>query len=115
MRRRARSRGHPARQRRVRKALLPRPVQLQRAQRLAMGAVSADLGTRQQDLKSEVAFDLLAQPLQGFAEKFLHLAATQTDDVRVLLLQASLIIMPVSYTHLDVYKRQRRNSAGRSC
>src|SRR6476646_5297203 len=36
---------------------------LARTQRLAMSAITAHFGTRQQHLKAEVAFDLLAQPL----------------------------------------------------
>ena len=62
-----------------------------------MSAVAADLRARQQDLKSEVAFDLLAQPLQGFAEKFLHFAAAQADDVRVLLFQAGFVVVLVAF------------------
>ena len=61
-----------------------------------MGAVAAHLGARQQDLESEVAFDLLAQALQRFAEEFLHLAAAKADDVRVLLLQAGFVIVLVA-------------------
>ncbi len=77
--------------------MFARLLQFERTQgALAAGAVPADLSTRQQDLKSEVGFDLFAQPLQGLSEKFLHLAAAQTDDVRVLLLQARLVVMLIA-------------------
>src|SRR6185369_15480988 len=69
---------------------------LARAERLAMRAVSADLGARQQHLEPEVAFDLFAQPLQRIAEKFLHLAAAEAHDVRVFLLEPRLVVMLVA-------------------
>ena len=49
-----------------------------------------------------MAFDLLAQPLQGLAEKFLHLAAAQADDVRVLLLQAGFVVVLVAFVVHEV-------------
>src|SRR5215468_9054231 len=58
---------------------LSRVFDLFRPQHLAMGAVAADLGPRQQNLKSEVRLDLAPQPLQRIAEELLHLAATQAD------------------------------------
>ena len=61
-----------------------------------MRAIAADFRPRQQHLKSEVAFDLFAQALQRLAEKLFHLAAAQADHVRVLLLQAGLIIMLIA-------------------
>ena len=64
-----------------------------RAQRLAMRAIAAHFRSRQHDLKSEMRFDLLAQPLQRFAEKLLHLAAAQADHVRMFLLAARFVVM----------------------
>ena len=61
-----------------------------------MRAIAAHFGARQQHLKSEVALDLLAQPLQRLAEKLFHFAAAQADDVRVLLLQARFVVMLVA-------------------
>ena len=74
----------------------PRLFHFLDAQRLAMRAVAAHLGPRQQDLKSEVALDLLAQPLQRLAEELLHLAAAQADHVRVLLLHAGFVVVLVA-------------------
>src|SRR5579883_2958282 len=67
-----------------------------RAQRLTVRAIAPHLGPRQQNLETEVALDLLAQPLQRLAEKLLHLAAAQADDVRVLLFPPRLVIMLVA-------------------
>ena len=61
-----------------------------------MRAVAAHLGAGQQHLEAEVLFDLLAQPLQGFAEELLHLAAAQADHVGVLLLHAGLVVVLVA-------------------
>ena len=61
-----------------------------------MRAIAADLGPREHDLESEVRFHLPAHLLQRLAEKFLDFAAAQADDVRVLLLQASLVVMLVA-------------------
>src|SRR5438067_483167 len=72
---------------------LARHFDLARAQRLTVGAVAADLGAGQQDLEAEVALDLLAQALQRLAEEFLDLAAAEADHVRVLLLEARLVVV----------------------
>src|SRR5947209_7238878 len=71
-------------------------LELTRTQRLAVRAVPADLRARQQNLKPEVTFDLLPQPLQWFAEKLFHLAAPQADDVRVFLFQLGFVVMLVA-------------------
>src|SRR5579872_6289746 len=62
-------------------------------QSLAVRAIAAHFGARQQHLKSEVSLNLLPQALQRFAEKLFHLAAAQADDVSVLLLQPRLVVM----------------------
>ena len=41
-------------------------------------------------------FDLFAQPLQGFAEELLHLAAAEADHVGVLLLHAGFVVVLVA-------------------
>jgi len=61
-----------------------------------MRAIAAHFRPRQQNLKSEVALDLLAQPLQRLTEEFFHLAAAQADHVRMLLLQPCLVVMLVA-------------------
>ena len=61
-----------------------------------MRAIAADLGARQQNLETEVALDLFAQALQRLAEKLFHLAAAQADDVRMLLLEAGLVVVLVA-------------------
>ena len=61
-----------------------------------MRAITTHFRPRQQYLKSEVALDLLAQPLQRLAEELFHLAAAQADDVRVFLLQPRLVVMLVA-------------------
>src|SRR5581483_6318035 len=67
-----------------------------RAQRLAMRTIAADFGARDQDLKTEMRFHLAAKLLQRLAEKFLDFSAAHTNDVRVLLLEASLVVMLVA-------------------
>src|SRR5580658_5497496 len=67
-----------------------------RAQCLTMSAIAAHFGTREQDLKTEMALDLLAQPLQRLAEKLFHLAATQANYVRVFLLEAGFVVMLIA-------------------
>ena len=56
----------------------------------------SDLGTGENDLKTEVRFDLTAQTLQGLAEELFHFAATEADHVRVFLLAPRLIIVLLS-------------------
>src|SRR5206468_1762055 len=68
--------------------LLASFLNLLRAQHLAMGAVAADFGPGQHDLKPEMRLDLAAQPLQRIAEELFYLAAAQADDVGVFLLRA---------------------------
>ena len=43
-----------------------------------------------------MTLDLFPQALQRLAEKLFHLAAAQADDVGVLLLEASLVIMLIA-------------------
>ena len=66
------------------------------AEGAAMGAVSADLSARQYNFKSEVRFHLLAHFLKRRPEIFFDFAAAEADDVRVLLLEARLIIMLIA-------------------
>jgi hypothetical protein len=66
------------------------------AERLAMGTVAADLGSRQKNLKTEMRFHLPPQALQGLAKELLDLAAAEADDVGVFLLQPGLVVMLVS-------------------
>jgi hypothetical protein len=73
--------------------IVARRFNLLSAQHLAVGAVAADFGPRQHDLKSEVSLDLPAELLQRVAEELLHLPAAKTDDVRVLLLGACLVVV----------------------
>ena len=90
---------------------------LARPQRLAVRAVAAHFGARQQDLKSEMAFDLLPQALQRLAEKFFHFAAAQADDVRVLLFQAGFVVVlvaPISASG-PAHPPARRPSAFSAC
>ena len=58
-----------------------------------MRAIASHFGSRENDLKSEMGFDLAAQPLQRLAKKLFHLAATEANDVRVLLLAAGFVVM----------------------
>ncbi len=58
-----------------------------------MRAVPANFGSRQNDTKSEVTFNLAPQPLKRFSEELFHLAARKTDDVRVLLLAPRLVVV----------------------
>src|ERR1700722_15164024 len=67
-----------------------------RAQGLTVGAIAAHFGARQQYLKTKMAFDLLAQPLQGFAEKLFHLAAAHANHVRMFLFEARLVVVLVA-------------------
>ena len=68
-----------------------------RAQNLAVRAVAAHLGPRNHNFESEVPLYLLAHALQRLSEELLNTAASQTDDMRVLLLQASLIVVLVAF------------------
>src|SRR5436190_2198433 len=79
--------------RRNRRRHVARVLDFLRPQYLAMRAVAADLGARQQDLKSEMGLNLSPQPLQRVAEKLLDLPAAQADHVRVLLLGARLVVV----------------------
>jgi len=56
-----------------------------------MRTVAAYFRARQNDLKSEMGFDLTPEPLQRFAEKLFDFAAAEADDVRVFLFSARLI------------------------
>src|ERR1700677_2305074 len=67
-----------------------------RAQRLAVGAIAAHFGARQQYLKTEMAFDLLPQALQGLAEKLFHLAAAQANHVRMFLFEACFVVVLIA-------------------
>ena len=66
------------------------------AEGAAMGAVSADLSTRQHNFKSEVRFHLLAHFLKRRAEIFFDFAAAEADDMRVFFLEARLVIMLIA-------------------
>ena len=54
-----------------------------RAQRLAVRAVAANFGAGENDLKTEVRFNLLAEAMQRLAEKLFDFAAAEADDVGV--------------------------------
>ena len=58
-----------------------------------MRTVSTHFGARENNLKSEMRFDLLAQALQGLAEELFHFAAGEANDVRMLLLAPRLVIV----------------------
>src|SRR6185503_12275070 len=58
-----------------------------------MRAVSADFGAREGNLESELRLDLATHGLQLFAEKFLDTAATQANNMRMLLFQTGLVVM----------------------
>jgi len=61
-----------------------------------MGAVSADLRAGEHDFKSELRFHLFAHFLERLAEIFFNFSAAETDDVGVLLLQTSFIVMLIA-------------------
>src|ERR1022692_4433383 len=61
-----------------------------------MGAVTAHFGPCQNDLETEVTLNLFPHLLQQIAEKFLNLAAAQTNHVSVLLFQARLVVVLVA-------------------
>ncbi len=61
-----------------------------------MRAIAAYFRTRQQHLKSEVALNLLSQPLQRFPEKFFHFTAAQADHMGMFLLQPRLVIVLIA-------------------
>jgi hypothetical protein len=63
------------------------------ANRLAVGAVAADLRASDQNLKTEVRFHLAADALQGLAEKFFDTPTAQAYDVSVLLFHSRLVVM----------------------
>ena len=58
-----------------------------------MRAVSADFRARKGDLESELRLHLSAQSLELFAEEFLDASAAQADDMRVLLFEASFVVV----------------------
>ncbi len=66
------------------------------SQHLAMGAIAANFGTRQNDLKTEMALNLLAHFWQQVAEKLLDSAAPQADDVRVFLLETRFVVVLIA-------------------
>src|SRR5579864_9118871 len=66
------------------------------AQNLAVLAITAYLGARQHDLKTEMRFDLPPDSLKRLAEELFHFAASQADHVRVLLLSARLVVVLVA-------------------
>ena len=55
-----------------------------------MAAIATHFRPRQNNLKSKVRLNLPPQTLQRLAEKLLHLATTQTKDMRMFLLAARL-------------------------
>ena len=61
-----------------------------------MSAITADLGAGKNNIETEMAFDLLSHFLQQIPEEFLDLSAAQTNDVRVLLLQARFVVVLVA-------------------
>jgi hypothetical protein len=63
------------------------------AKSLAMRTIAAHLGSCEDDLKSEMGFDLFSKALQRFSEELFYLATAETDHVRVLSLAACLIIV----------------------
>src|SRR5580692_9355888 len=67
-----------------------------RAQCLAVGAIATHFGARQQYLKTEMAFDLLPQALQGLAEKLFHLAAAHANHVRMFLFEARFVVVLIA-------------------
>lgn len=58
-----------------------------------MRTVSADFGPREDNLKSEMRLDLLAQTLERLAEELFHFAAAKTDHVRMFLLAARFVVV----------------------
>lgn len=66
------------------------------AEHLAVGAITADFGAGDHDLKAEGGFDLAAEALQHIAEKLFHLAATEADDMGVLLLRPGLVVVLIA-------------------
>src|SRR5215469_11459988 len=58
-----------------------------------MGTIAAHLRSRENDLKSEMRFDLTPQALQGLPEKLLDFSAVQADHVGMFLLAARFVIM----------------------
>jgi hypothetical protein len=58
-----------------------------------MGAITAEFGSGEYDLKAELGANLLAHVLQHLAEEFFHAATAQTNHVRVFLFEARLVIM----------------------
>src|ERR1019366_7887899 len=69
------------------------PFQFLGPEGLAMRTVATHLRPRQHDLKPKVRFNLFAQALQRLPEKLFHLAAAETDHVRVSLLTPRLVEM----------------------
>jgi hypothetical protein len=66
------------------------------AEHLAMRAVAADLGASEDDFETEVTLDLFAHFQQQIAKEFFDFAAAEADDVGVLLLEASFVIVLVA-------------------
>jgi hypothetical protein len=58
-----------------------------------VSAIATHFRSGQQDLEAEVTLDLPPQSLERLTEELFHFAATQADDVRVLLLHAGLVVM----------------------
>jgi len=65
--------------------------------RLAIRAIAAHLGPSRHNLEAQTALHLPAHLLKRLAEKFLDLSAAQTNEMGVLLLEAALIIMLVTF------------------
>ncbi len=61
------------------------------------GTIAAHFGARRNDLEAQAALHLPAHFLQRLAEKFFDLAAAQADQMRVLLLEAALVIMLIAF------------------
>src|SRR5258708_1087472 len=66
------------------------------AKDLAMGAIAADLGSREHDLETELRLDLLPHAVQRFPEILFDAPAAQADDVRVFLLEARFVVVLVA-------------------
>src|SRR5450759_1119696 len=62
-------------------------------QYLAVRAIAAHLGPRKYDLEPQMCLDLFPHALQRLAKELLNAPAPQTDHMRVLLLEACLIVV----------------------
>jgi hypothetical protein len=71
-------------------------VELLRALNLAIGAVAADFRAGEEDLEAKDLLDLIANLDERFAEKLFDFAATQADDVGVLALHPSFVVVLIA-------------------